>query len=122
SVTFQLIFGIIVAFFCGQCAHVLAAKFLKVPPQLVNEATRGFVYLTIATPFVLVTNCLRGMLEALQNFPVINYIKVATNTLMFASPFFLIPFGGGLASVILLMTIVRFAAMLAYLVLCFSPL
>ena len=40
---------------------------------------------------------------------------------MFSSPFFLIPFGAGLASIILFLTILRFFAMLVYFKICFAP-
>src|SRR3984957_4556468 len=118
SVTFQFVFGACIALTCGLNSHFLAARVLKVQPQMITEATRAFQFLAIATPFVLVTNCLRGMLEGLQHFHLISYVKVSTNVLMFSSPFFLIPFGGGVASIIFLITLIRIGSMLAYLGIC----
>ena len=118
SVTFQFVFGACVALICGLNSHLLVAKILKIQPQMVTEAERGFQFLAVATPFVLVTNCLRGMLEGLQHFHLINYVKVSTNVLMFASPFFLIPFGRGVASIIFLMLLIRIGSMFAYLFVC----
>jgi O-antigen/teichoic acid export membrane protein len=118
SVIFQFLFGVCLALICGLNSHLLVARVLKIQPQLVTEAERGFQALAIAIPFVLVTNCLRGMLEGLQHFHLITYVKVSTNVLMFASPFFLIPFGRGVASIIFLITLIRIASMLAYLAIC----
>ena len=123
SVTFpSSIFGACIALFtCGLNSHFsLAARMsAKVQPQMITEATRAFQFLAIATPFVLVTNCLRGMLEGLQHFHLISYVKVSTNVLMFSSPFFLILFGGMVvASIIFLITLIRIGSMLAYLGIC----
>jgi O-antigen/teichoic acid export membrane protein len=122
SIVFQLFFGLLGTALFLSSNHFLINRVFKIPPSLVAEATRGFQFLAIAVPIVLVTNCLRGVLEARQQFHLINYIKVLTNILMFSSPFLLIPFGGRLSSVIILMTVLRFVAMLVYLQLCLSPL
>ena len=95
-------------------------KLLKIPGPLVGEAVKGFKILAIAVPILLVTNCLRGMLEALQRFDLINYVKVPSNASIFLSPLVLVPFGGRLPSIILTMTLFRCAAMFVYLRLCMS--
>jgi O-antigen/teichoic acid export membrane protein len=118
SIILQLALGVVGAALLASNAHLLATKILKIPVPLIAEATRCFLFLAIAVPMVLVNNCLRGVMEAMQRFDLINYIKVLTNLLMFSSPFLLIPFGGRLSSIILLMTFLRFVAMLAYLQFC----
>jgi O-antigen/teichoic acid export membrane protein len=122
SITFQLLFGLLGTGLFLLSINVLIAKVFRIPPQLVGEAQRGFRFLAIAVPIILVTNCLRGVLEARQQFHLVNYIKVVTNILMFSSPFLLIPFGGRLSSIILLMIVLRFIALGVYLELCLSPL
>jgi O-antigen/teichoic acid export membrane protein len=122
SVIFQLLFGLLGAALFLWKTTFLATRVFKIPPALIGEAERGFQFLAIAVPIVLVTNCLRGVLEARQQFHLINYIKVLTNIFMFSSPFLLIPFGGRLSSIILLMMVLRFIAMAVYLYLCLAPL
>jgi O-antigen/teichoic acid export membrane protein len=95
---------------------------LKIPGNLLIQATLSFRILAFAVPVVLITNCLRGMLEALQRFDLVNYVKVPTNASMFLAPILVLPFGGLLPSIILLMTAFRCAAMLAYLLSCLSVL
>ncbi len=121
SMTFQLAFGILTGALLIWNAHWLADRIFHVPAKMSIEATNCFKLLGIATPIILITNSLRGMLEALQQFDVINYIKTITNVLMFSSPFFLVPFGGGLGSILLCLTMLRFIAMLVYFKLCFAP-
>jgi O-antigen/teichoic acid export membrane protein len=60
------------------------------------------------------------MLEALQRFDLINYVKVPASASMFFSPLLVLPFGGRLSSIVLLMTIFRCAAMFVYLRFCLS--
>jgi O-antigen/teichoic acid export membrane protein len=120
SITFQLALGLFTGALLALNTHLLAERVLKVPPQLIAEAERGFMFLALAVPIVLVTNAMRGVLEATQQFHLINYIKVPTNILMFSSPLLLIPFGGRLSSIILLMTLLRIFALVAYFKLCYS--
>src|ERR1700731_397620 len=122
SISFQLLFGLLGTGLLLMSTHVLAARIFKIPLPLMAQAEKSFQLLAFAVPMILVTNCLRGVLEARQQFHVINYIKVVTNILMFSSPFLLIPFGGKLPSIILLITMLRLAAMMVYLKLCLSPL
>jgi O-antigen/teichoic acid export membrane protein len=122
SVIFQLFFGLIGTLLFLFSSHFLVTRVFKIPLPLMTDAEKAFQLLAIAVPIILVTNCLRGALEARQQFHLINYIKVVINILMFSSPFLLIPFGGRLPSIILLMIILRFVAMIVYLELTLSPL
>jgi len=118
SLSLQLVLGIIGGTVFFILSPWLTVNLLKIPDSLILQATESFRILGLAVPIVLVTNCLRGMLEALQRFDLINYVKVPTNASMFLSPILALPLGGQLPSIILLMTVFRFAAMLAYLILC----
>src|SRR5260370_42121649 len=91
---------------------------LKIPHELIREAETAFLFLALAVPIVLIANSLRGVLEAVQRFHIINYVKIPTNILMFAAPMLLIPFGGRISSIIALMTLFRFLAMMALLKFC----
>jgi len=118
SLSLQFVLGLIGGSLLFVFSSLLAGNLLKMPDPLAAEAAKGFRILAFAVPVVLITNCLRGVLEALQRFDLINYIKVPTNASMFLSPIIVLPFGGRLPSVILLMTAFRCAGMLAYFILC----
>lgn len=118
SLTVQLGMGLFGGSLLFLLSPWIAERLLKIPEPLISESVKSFKVLAIAVPVVLLTNCLRGMLEALQRFDLINYVKVPVNASMFLSPLLLLPFGGRLPSIILLMAAFRFAAMLAYLRFC----
>jgi len=111
SISLQLVLGMFGGLVLAGSSHLLAERILKIPPGLTREAEAVFLFLALAVPIVLITNCLRGLLEAQQHFNIINYIKIPTNILMFATPLVVIPLGGRLPSVIALMTLFRFLAM-----------
>jgi O-antigen/teichoic acid export membrane protein len=118
SLGLQFVLGLVGGSLLFVFSSLLAGNLLKIPSALMVDATNGFRILAFAVPIVLATNCLRGMLEALQRFDLINYVKVPTNASMFLSPILTLPFGGRLPSVILVMTLFRCAAMVGYFLLC----
>ena len=118
SVSLQFLLGIVSGALLAANSRLLAERIFKIPAPLAGEARTAFLFLAIAVPMVLVTNSLRGSLEAVQRFNIINYIKIPTNVLMFSSPLLLIPFSGRLSSIVLLMTFFRLLAMLAFLNFC----
>jgi O-antigen/teichoic acid export membrane protein len=120
SLLAQLAMGVLGGSLLFLVSPWVAEKLLKIPGPLVGEAVKSFKMLAVAVPVLLVTNCLRGMLEAFQRFDLINYVKVPSNASIFLSPLLILPFGGRLPSVVLLMTLFRCAAMLVYLRLCLS--
>ena len=118
SVSLQFLLGIVSGALLAVNSRLLAERIFKIPGPLAGEARTAFLFLAIAVPMVLVTNSLRGSLEAAQRFNLINYIKIPTNVLMFSAPLLLIPFSGRLSSIVLLMTFFRLLAMLAFLNFC----
>jgi O-antigen/teichoic acid export membrane protein len=120
SLTLQLTMGLFGGSLLFFLSPWIAERLLKIPAPLVGEAVKSFKMLAIAVPVLLCTNCLRGMLEALQRFDLINYVKVPASASMFLSPLLLLPFGGRLPSIVLLMTLFRIVAMCAYLRFCLS--
>src|SRR2546427_3557255 len=65
SISFQLVFGLLGGSLLAGNSHLLAERILRIPLPLIPEAERGFLFLAIAVPIVLVTNSLRGVLEAM---------------------------------------------------------
>lgn len=120
SLTLQLAMGLLGAVLLFFISPWVAERLLKIPGPLVGETVKSFKILAIAVPVLLFTNCLRGMLEAWQRFDLINYVKVPTSASMFLSPLLILPIGGRLPSIVLLMTLFRFAAMLVYLRFCLT--
>jgi O-antigen/teichoic acid export membrane protein len=120
SLTLQLALGLIGGSIVFLLSPWAAGTVLKIHGPSLSDAVQSFRILGMAVPVILATNCTRGILEALQRFDLVNYVKVPASASMFLSPLLVLPFGGGLPSVILLMMGFRFAAFLAYFGFCVS--
>jgi O-antigen/teichoic acid export membrane protein len=120
SLMLQLAMGLLGGSLLFVLSSWVAESLLKIPGPLVGEAVKSFKILAIAVPVLLVSNCLRGTLEAFQRFDLINYVKVPANASMFLSPLLILPFGGRLPSIVLLMTLFWSAATFVYLRFCLS--
>ncbi|MEP6618918.1 MAG: flippase [bacterium] len=82
--------GVLLALF----ARPLAYHILNVPADLAPEAESCFLVLALAVPIVLLSNSLRGLLEAAQRFDLVNAVRAPSNTL-----YYLLPFAGVLLKV-----------------------
>ncbi len=93
---------------------------LHMPASLHDEARSGFYLLGISTPFVIVAAGLRGMLEALQRFDLVNAVRIPSGAFMYAGPLLVLPFSHGLPAVVMVLVLGRAAVCLVQLVLCFQ--
>jgi len=92
----------------------LVSQVLNVAPHLSDEASVVFSITGFAIPLITATAVLRGLLEAMQRFDVVNVIKAPSNALVF-----IIPLAGALLfwslpMVVLLTVLSRFVTLLAY--------
>jgi O-antigen/teichoic acid export membrane protein len=92
---------------------------LKVSPSLVPETLLGFYWLGTAIPLITATSGLRGLLEAHQEFAVINLIRVPISMLSFLGPLAVLPFSHSLVPVMVSLVAVRVVGTLAHLAACF---
>src|SRR5882757_1900921 len=74
--------SLVLAFSAGWIAqHVLA-----VSPELRGEATMAIVCVAISLPFVLTVTVMSGLLEAYQQFVLLNLVRVPMGILMLVAP------------------------------------
>lgn len=97
----------------------LVYKALKVPVDLRIETLHGFYLLALSIPLVTVTSGLRGSLEALQRFRILNIIRIPMSVYSFAGPLLVLPFSHSLFPVIGVLAVGRVAGCLAHLFACF---
>jgi O-antigen/teichoic acid export membrane protein len=90
-------FGSLVGFLLSP---VLVHRLLKIPLSLQTETLNCFYVLAVSVPVVLVTAGLRGILEALQRFRVINAIKIPMGIFSFAGPLLVLPYSRSLVPVV----------------------
>lgn len=106
---------------CGSLLMVAVSKWLafdilKVPEGLEAETTNAFYVIAFALPFVITTACFRGVLEATQNFRIINRLQIPLGVLFYISPLLLSYFSISLPVVISALVVARAVGWLFYLI------
>jgi O-antigen/teichoic acid export membrane protein len=92
----------------------LIHKVLHIAPVLDREAKLSFVIVATAIPLVLVGSCLRGALEALLRFDVVNAVKVPASALLYLAPVVLILGGYSLVAMMVATWLSRAVIAVAY--------
>lgn len=76
----------------------LTHSVLRIPVADQSEAVRSVYLLAAALPFVISSTALTGLLEALQQFRVINWLRAGMGFYTYLSPLVLLPFSHDLAA------------------------
>jgi O-antigen/teichoic acid export membrane protein len=104
------------------CVPLLVSRVLRIPLGLKVEAMDSFWILCALIPVLLATNSLRGTLEALQRFDLVNYVKIPTSASMFVLPLILLQFRVHLPGIILSIAVFRIGALVALFFACLRSL
>jgi O-antigen/teichoic acid export membrane protein len=120
SLLSQVVFGVVAAVLLSAFTPVLVNRMLKISPAQIGETKSVLLILASSLPLVIASNSLRGMLEAGQQFAIINYIKIPANISVFLLPVLGIPLGVGLPGIVLLLVGARLASAVAFLGFCFK--
>jgi len=88
----------------------ITRSLLKVPSGLQHETLRCIPWLAASIPFVIVTSGLRGILEAQQNFAIVNGLRAALGFFSYLGPLAVVLFSRNLFPVILTLAIIRIAS------------
>jgi O-antigen/teichoic acid export membrane protein len=100
SLLLMLILGVIGAMVGLAFSPWLVHRLLKIPSGLQAEALRGFYLLAVSIPVVTTTAGLRGILEALQRFRIVNVIRIPTSIFSFIAPLLVLPISRSLVPVL----------------------
>lgn len=92
---------------------------LKIPVALQDETLRAFYLLAFSIPLVTITSGLRGILEALQRFRVLNFIRIPMTIFSLAGPLLVLPFSVNLLPIVAVLVAGRLAGAFAHGVACF---
>lgn len=87
---------------------------LRIPAELQQESLQGFYLLALSIPIVIFTSGLRGILEALQQFRILNLIRVPMSIFLFAGPLLVVPFSASLFWVIAVLVLGRILGAIAH--------
>jgi O-antigen/teichoic acid export membrane protein len=96
----------------------MVRSLLRVPPGLQQETLHGFYLLALSIPVVILTSGLRGILEALQQFRILNLIRIPMSIFSFAGPLLVLPFTSSLFWVIVVLVAGRVIGCVVHWVAC----
>jgi len=99
----SIVMGGLVALFSAP----LAARIFAGSPALIPEASLAIACIGAGLPFVLLATLAGGLLEAYQEFGVINAVRIPMGILMLAAPLAVLPFSRNLGVVTAVLVIVR---------------
>ena len=107
--------GIVGAATVALLAPWLVHSKLSIPLQLQAETLTSFYLLALSIPLVIVTTALRGILEALQRFDIVNIVRAPLGVLTYLGPLAVLPLSNSLPAMVMVLVAARVASLLAYL-------
>lgn len=96
----------------------LTHDILNIPTPLLRETEVSFYLLAVSVPLVVTTAALRGILEAIQRFDLVNWIKVPASIANYLGPLLILSLTDGLTAVVGFLICTRGIVLLAHLLLC----
>jgi len=91
---------------------------LNIPNALQPETLHAFYLLALSLPIVITTAGLRGILEALQRFDLVNVVRVPLGLFTFLGPLLVLPFSRSLFWIVLVLVVGRLCTLLVHFGLC----
>lgn len=110
--------GVVGAVIMAVAAPYVALDLLEMPGELRGDTLRAFYAIAVAVPIIVSTANLRGLLEAVHRFDIINIIRIPLGASTFAGPLLVLPFSNSLFAMVVVLIAARVLAWLAYLVAC----
>lgn len=95
-------------------APTIVYRVLEVPGWLQGEAVDALRVIALATPAVLVSNCLRGVLEARQHFAALNALRAGLGTALLLGPLLALRYSPTLVPVMWAIVAVRWLGVVGF--------
>ncbi len=96
----------------------LVGQVLEIPVALRAETLSAFYILAASIPIVIGTTGLRGILEAHQQFALVNVVRIPLGVVNYLGPLLVLPFYNSLPAMVLTLVLSRLLSWLAYLAIC----
>lgn len=100
----------------------LTQSILNIPSSLLTETKIAFYLLAASVPLIVITAALRGVLEGIQRFDLVNIIKVPASILNYLGPLPILIFVDSLIAVVGFLVVSRGVVLLAHFFLCLRTL
>lgn len=118
SLVVHLALGLLGSACLALLTPLLVGRVLAVPPDIRREAT-GVLYLLVPTiPMILLSDCLRGVLEARGRFGVIASVQAPATTMTYVGPLLVLPWSDDLVAVITPTIFTRLFVLVVYGIVC----
>jgi len=98
---------------------ILVTQILSIPPGYQKETIHAFNILAVSIPIIICSAALRGILEAMQRFKLINYVRIPSGIFTLASPLLVLPFSKKLESISIMLVLGQFISSFGYIFICF---
>jgi O-antigen/teichoic acid export membrane protein len=108
--------ALIVAFF----SPWFVTAVLNIPGELVSETIAAFLFLSLSIPVVISSNALRGILEAYQEFGLVNIVRIPLGAITFLGPLAVSFYTDSLAVIALVLVLARVISWSTYLLVCLT--
>ena len=96
----------------------LVNRILTPPENLIPESIRMFTLLAVSVPFILFNNSLRGALEAMQRFDLVNAVRTPYSAAIYLSPLLGYKIGWQVDKLSVLLLLIVIVTFLVYFILC----
>ena len=103
------VMGGLVAF---AAAPWIVERALRISPSLSADALLAFRILALGVPVVVVTTGVRGILEAMERFDLVNAVRVPTGISTFLGPVLVLPFTQSLTAAVVVLVIARLGGLI----------
>lgn len=110
--------GFIAALTLILLCHPIIYDWLNVPEPLRSEAMISLIVLAPAIPLTIFATGARGILEAYQEFKIINIVRIPLGILMFVAPLVVLPLSHSLVAIFFALTLTRLLTAICFLWLC----
>lgn len=97
---------------------IAVTHFFKMPAAFEAQAKTSLFFLCASMPIVLGKDALRGVLQAIQRFDLINYVRVPSGVCFFLFAAIGVRFGVKVPGIVLILVVIRLLGACAYWVLC----
>jgi len=122
SAALHVVLGLLGGALLAAITPWLTGSVLNIPAELLPETRTSFYLLAASVPFIVATAALRGVLEALQRFDLVNAVKIPASVLNYLGPLLVLYFVRGLVAVVGFLVLSRVLVMVVHLLLCLKAL
>lgn len=93
---------------------------LNIRGELTAETTAAFLFLSLSIPIVISSNALRGILEAYQEFGLVNIVRIPLGAMTFLGPLVVSRYTDSLAVIAVVLVLARLVSWTTYLLICLA--